>query len=243
MRKFAGLAVAAGLLLAVGCMGGGVPGVPGAGGGKSGGGGKAKSAAQNEVEGLANAEQSYMVMFHKKPAVGQFATKKDMMGNETTWVVVGGKSGAWEVEERRPCYSDKNLKVVILRVIDDKGLVKKACAAELKKDAKELPVGIALKIGKKPETSGKTTGRKGPKPKEEKGPDVAGLKTRKIIMTVSGKEAVTYMAKDAYFAVAMEYPSPKGGAVKSEYDGKVSFELLKQGVDKDLAKPTVKMPE
>jgi hypothetical protein len=244
MRKVLLSVLAVGLLAVCGCMGGGMPGVPGAGGSKGGGGssggGKTKSAAQTEVEGLAAVEQPYMVMFHKNPKVGQFATKK-MGGMEYTYAVVGGKSGEWVVEERRPCFSDKSLTVVIQKVVDNKGLVKKACAAELKKDAKELPVGVALKVGKKPET--KTTGKKGKAPKEEAGPEVAGLKTRKLIMDVAGKKAISYMSKEAFFAMAMEHPSKKGGAVKSEYDGNVSFELLKQGVDKELAKPTVKMPE
>jgi len=240
MKKLLLSVLSVGLFLTAGCMGSGMPAVPGAGG--SGGASKTKSAAQNEVEGLANVEQPYMIMFHKSPKVGQFATKK-MAGMETTWVVVGGKAGAWVVEERRPCYADKNLKVVIQRVVDDKGLVKKACAAELKKDAKELPVGVALKVGKKPASGKATTTKEGPRPKEAAGPKVAGLKTRKLIMDVGGKKSVTYMAKGAFFAMGMEYKNPKGGAVKSEYDGNVSFELLKQGVDADLGKPSVKMPE
>jgi hypothetical protein len=239
MKKLLLSGLAVSLFLAAGCMGGGLP-VPGAGG-PGAKGGKAENAAQTAVKNMANTPTQYMVMFHKKPAVGQFITKT-MGGMETTWAVVGGKSGAWVVEERRPCYSDKTLTIVIQRVVDNKGLVKSACAAELKKDAKELPTGLALKIGEKP-AAGKTTGKKGPKMKEAAGPEVAGLKTRTLTMEIGGKEVVSFMAKKAFFAIAMEYPSPKGGAVKSKYDGKVSFELLKQGVDKDLAKPTVKMPE
>ena len=105
MRKVLLSVLAVGLLAVCGCMGGGMPGVPGAGGSKGGGAKGGKSAAQTEVEGLAAVDQQYAVMFHKNPKVGQFATKK-MGGMEYTWAVVGGKSGAWVIEERRPCYSD-----------------------------------------------------------------------------------------------------------------------------------------
>lgn len=227
MKRIAVVGLAAGLLGLCGC----IPGMnlPGVG----------PSAAQQEVDGLKNAELPYMTMFHDSPAVGQFAIRKDAAGNETTCCIVGGKAGAWEVEERRPCYSDKKLGIVILRVVDDKGLVSKACAAELKK-ADKLPVGVALKVGKKPE-AGKATGE-APKSTQEKGPEVAGLGTTKVIVEVQGKPAASYMAKGAFFGQAMETPNPLGGLVKSEYDGKVAIELVKQGVDAELCKPTVTMP-
>ncbi len=201
-----------------------------------------QSKVQMEMAGLKYAPQHFAMTFHEKPEIGQFAIKKNMMGKKTTWCVVGGKAGAWEVEERRQSFMDPKGVIVILRIVDDKGNVSRACCAEFKKDS--VVTGEELKVTKKPEPKKGEKPKEKPKPKykEEEGPEVAGLKTRKITMKAGGKDVVTCMSKKALFAIYLETPSKLGGAVKSTYDGKVTIELEKQGTDKKAYTRSVKMP-
>jgi hypothetical protein len=166
----------------------------------------------------------YVIAFHPKPAVGQFAVTKDA-GGESWMGIVDGKAGAWIVEKRAVVPgSDKQMTTVMQ--VDDQGLVAKAWAAPYAADAKEKPKAEAVKVMEKPAPAA-AGAASGPEPKWSK-------------ETVDGKaldrcdmgETTCWYSAEALFAHMLDgAPVPQGGIVKTAYQGTVVSEITKQGSD------------
>ncbi len=171
-----------------------------------------------------NAMVPYVVPFHASPKVGQYAVYKDGMG-ETWYGIVGGKAGAWELEKRSPIAgSDKQL--TTLMVVDDKGSVQKAYAGPYVADAKEPAAATEVKVMEKPKDQPAATATKGPEPTWSKD-KIEGEEVDKMTLD----KTQMWMSPKAYFAsyLAVEKPDPRGGAIRTSYDGKVVSERVKQG--------------
>lgn len=195
---------------------------------------------QQQIDTMASTPMvPYFVNFHKNPEVGQWAKYKGYAGEE--WYgIVGGESDAWLVEKRYAPLAMQGNKdqVSLILKVNDKGSVSQAWAGKYDPKAEEMAEAIEVKIMAKPApTDATASAGEAPKPKWTKG-KAAGLDCDVMELDKSKM----WYSKEAYFSWMLDIDKPmeKGGIVKSQYDGKVTTEMLKQG--KEELNIGVKLP-